>query len=268
MTPSLGTFNALTPHDRGGRRIAAGARYGDGARHLLDVYAPRKAGQAPVIMFFYGGSWAGGDRRSFSFVGDAFASQGFLTIIPDYRLYPEVQFPDFLNDCAAATRWARDNAANFGGDPTRLVLMGHSAGAYNAMMLALDTRYLHGAGADPTTVRGVAGLSGPYDFFPFDVPATRNTFGQAPDPAATQPVTFVRGDAPSAFMAWGEKDNLVGRRNIDNLARALRARGAAPTVKLYDSLGHAGMLLAISLALRGRTSLFTDLVNFARAATL
>ena len=266
-TPSLATFNRLAPHDGGVFKAAGDATYGAGPRHKLDVYAPRGAERAPVIVFFYGGSWKTGDRRDYSFVGDAFGAQGFVTIIPDYRLYPEVRYPDFLDDCADAVRWAQDHAARYGGDPNRIVLVGHSAGGYNAAMLGLDARYLRAAGVDARNIRGVAGLAGPYDFYPFDVSASRDTFGQAPDPQATQPVTYARANAPPFFMAWGERDDLVGRQNIVGLTRALVAAGAAPEVKLYPRLDHVGMLLALSRPLRGRAPVLRDVTAFAKRVT-
>lgn len=166
----LATLNALAPRDGGARRVAHNAAYGEGVRRRLDVYAPARAADAPIIVFFYGGSWSSGAKDEYGFVGAALAARGFVVAIPDYRLVPDVRFPDFLENGAAAVRWTADNAAQFGANPSRIVLIGHSAGAYNAMMLALDARYLRVAGVDPTRVRGAAGLSGPYDFYPFDAP--------------------------------------------------------------------------------------------------
>src|SRR5262249_12498968 len=149
------------------------------------------------------------------FVGDAFASRGFVTIIPDYRIAPDV-FPSFVEDVALTVKWATEHVRAYGGDPDRIVLVGHSAGAYNAMMIALDQHFLRAVGVDARAISGVAGLAGPYDFYPFDVDSTRAAFGTFPDPQVTQPVHFARGDAPPLFLAWGEDDTLVGRRNLVN----------------------------------------------------
>ncbi|HEX8622908.1 MAG TPA: alpha/beta hydrolase, partial [Allosphingosinicella sp.] len=167
----LGTFNALMPKDRASMRVAQGVAFGDGPRLRLDLYAPRAASAAPrpVIVFLYGGSWNSGRRQGYAFAGRALAAQGFVVVVPDHRLVPEVRYPDFLRDCAAAVRWARTGAARHGGDGTRIVLVGHSAGAYNAAMLALDPGLL---GADRAAIRGFVGLAGPYDFLPLDDPAT------------------------------------------------------------------------------------------------
>jgi acetyl esterase/lipase len=175
----LSVFATFTPKDAA-RVEDKGARYAAGPRGGIDVYAPSSAhGPAPVAVFFYGGSWDSGRRQDYGWAARALAAQGFLTVVPDYRLYPEVRFPSFLDDCAQAVRWAVDHAASLGGDPSRLVLVGHSAGAYNAAMLALDSRYLSNVGVAPGAIKAFAGLSGPYAFLPLDGPVTRQTFGDA-----------------------------------------------------------------------------------------
>jgi acetyl esterase/lipase len=268
-TPSLGTFNRFAPQDRGGRRLSEGVTYGAGPRQKLDVYGPaaQTAEPAPVIVFIYGGSWDSGARADYEFVGNAFATQGFVTIIPDYRLVPDVRFPSFLDDCAAAVAWAHANAAAHGGDPSRIVLVGHSAGAYNAMMLALDARFLTNAGVPASAVRGCAGLAGPYDFLPFDVASTRNAFGQAPDPRATQPVSFARADAPPLLLLWGESDTTVGPRNLQGLERAMNAAGGRVETKRYPRVDHVGIMLALSRPFRGRAPVLADVTDFAQRVT-
>lgn len=262
--PSLASFNRFAPHDGNARRVVEGAAYGDGPRQTLDVYAPADAsGALPIVMFFYGGSWNSGAKADYSFVGDALAARGFVVVIPDYRIAPDV-FPSFLEDCAAATAWAHHHAGEFGGNRDLMFLAGHSAGAYNAVMLALDARYLERAGAPMRAIKGAAGLAGPYDFYPFDVDSTRAAFGQAADPAETQPLHFARADAPPLFLAWGEDDDLVRRKSIDHLAAAQRTQGASVEAKIYPGVGHVGLLLALSRPLRGRAPVLDDLSAFAR----
>ena len=130
----LRTFDRLVPKDRGGTLVAEGIAYGAGPRQRLDVYAPRGGcGQPrPVVMFFYGGSWNSGTRSGYAFVGRALAARGFVTVVPDYRLVPEVHYPAFVEDGAAAVRWVAANAAKYCGNGQSVVLMGHSAGAYIA----------------------------------------------------------------------------------------------------------------------------------------
>lgn len=266
-TPSLGTFNALAPKDEAGRRVARDISFGTDPRRKLDVYAPEGAGPKPVIVFIYGGSWANGDKDDYTFAGLALASRGFVTVVPDYRLVPGVRFPTFIEDCAAAMRWVADHVSEYGGDASRIVLVGHSAGAYNAMMLALDAHYLRDAGVDASRVRGVVGLAGPYDFLPFDVDATRNAFGQAPDVALTQPVHFARADAPPALLLWGDADTTVGPRNMRGLDAALRAAGARVETKTYPGVNHVDIMLALSRPLRGRAPTLADVVAFAERVT-
>jgi len=147
------TFNAIVPKDGGTRLVVRDAPFGPDARQRLDVYAPASAARArPVLVFFYGGSWNSGTKAGYAFMGRAFAAQGFVTVVPDYQLVSLVRFPAFLQDNAAAVRWAQTHAAEIGGDLDRIVLAGHSAGAYNAAMLALDPRWL-----GPTARRSAAG---------------------------------------------------------------------------------------------------------------
>ena len=262
----LSMFATLTPKDAA-RSPLSGVAYGQGPRQRLDVFAPPAAsGAEPVAIFFYGGSWDSGRRADYGWAGRALAAQGFLTMVPDYRLHPEVKFPDFLDDCALAVRWAVDQAAGLGGDPRRIVLIGHSAGAYNAAMLALDRRYLQAAGVDPAVVRAFAGLSGPYDFLPLDGPVTRRTFGQASDLAATQPMAFVGPAAPAAFLATGEADTTVYPRNTRKLAAVLRQAGARVEEHHYAGLDHADTVLALSRPFRGKTPLLSQMTTFLKSA--
>lgn len=186
----LQSFDLLVPKDSGGIKIASGIAYGGGARRKLDIYAPRdrKAGaKLPIVIFFYGGSWASGTRTGYSFVGRALAAQGFLVVIPDYRIGPDNVYPDFVTDGADAVRWVIAHGGGYDGATDRIVLSGHSAGAYIAAMLAVDSRWLK---QSRRAVRGFVGIAGPYDFAPFDVPASKAAFGRWPDAAETQPVTW------------------------------------------------------------------------------
>jgi acetyl esterase/lipase len=262
----LGTFNALMPKDRASARIAEGVVYGAGERLKLDVYAPRgrAAGRRPVMIFFYGGSWNSGRRQGYAFAARALAAQGFVVIVPDYRLVPEARYPDFLRDCAAAVRWARRHAAEYGGDGERIVLSGHSAGAYNAAMLALDPGLL---GADRVAVRGLAGLAGPYDFLPLDDDSTIAAFGAWARPAETQPIAHAAAGAPPALLLHGDSDTRVKPRNSRELAGRLRAAGSEVRLKLYPGLGHVAILTALAMPFRRRAPVLADVADFARQVT-
>jgi acetyl esterase/lipase len=266
MIDPLGSFNLLMPKDRASARVAEGVSYGDGPRLKLDVYAPRAAAARPrpVIVFFYGGSWNGGRRQGYAFAARALAAQGFVVIVPDYRLVPEVRYPDFLSDCAAAVRWARAQARAYGGDGERIVLVGHSAGAYNAAMLALDPGLL---GPDRAAIRGFAGLAGPYDFLPLDDESTIAAFGQWPRPAETQPIRRAAAGAPPALLLHGLADTRVKPRNSRGLAASLLAAGADVRLKLYPRIGHVGILTALAVPFRRQAPVLADLARFAHEVT-
>jgi acetyl esterase/lipase len=261
----LSLFATFTPKDAA-KSPEHGVAYGADPRQALDVYAPRhETTPAPVAVFFYGGSWDSGRRQDYGWVGRALAAQGFLTIVPDYRLYPAVRYPGFVEDGALAVRWAVEHARALGGDPERIVLIGHSAGAYNAAMLALDDHYLKAAGVEPKVVRAFAGLSGPYDFLPLDGPITERTFGQAPDLPGTQPTAYVRADSPPAFLGTGDGDTTVRPRNTRILAAALRAKGVAVEERHYEGLNHADTVLALSRPFRGKAPVLAEMTAFLKA---
>jgi acetyl esterase/lipase len=257
----LSLFDTLVPKDRGGIRAAEGVAYGPDARQRLDVYVPRgpTGGHRPVVVFFYGGSWNSGDRAGYAFVGRALAARGFVVVIPDYRLVPQVRYPAFVEDGAAAVRWAEAHAATYGGASDRLVVMGHSAGAYIAAMLAVDERWLGRARAN---VKGLVGLAGPYDFAPFDVDASRAAFGYWPRPAETQPISWAGAGDPPALLAYGMEDRTVRPRNSEALATRLRAGGVRVELCAYPRLGHVGLLLALARPFRRRAPLLDDVARF------
>lgn len=263
---ALATFDALVPKDSGARLVAKDQPFAEGKRGRLDVYAPTTpaAGRRPVIVFLYGGSWNSGAKEGYGFVGRALAARGFLTVIPDYRLLPEARYPDFLEDNAAAVRWIRANAQQFGGDPDRIVLAGHSAGAYNAAMLSLDPRWL---GEDRRAVKGLVTLAGPFDFLPLDTPVTKATFGTVEDLPSTQPVSFASADDPPALLLAGGRDDLVLASNSVAMAMRLGEAGVPVETRVYDQVGHVGIVTAIASPFRGRAPVLDDMADFARRVT-
>lgn len=264
---SLETFDALVPKDRGARLVAKDQPFAPGARGKLDVYAPSgtaAGAKLAVIVFFYGGSWNSGSKNGYGFAGQALASRGFVTVVPDYRLVPEVRYPTFLEDGAAAVKWVRANAARFGGDPDSLVIAGHSAGAYNAAMLAVDPRWL---GRDKAAVKGLIGLAGPYTFLPLDGPVTRATFGGAPDLPSTQPVNHASRDDPPALLLTGDKDELVLPSNSLELAHKLEEAGVKAETRVYPGVGHVGIMASLTTLLRGKAPVLDEMAAFARRVT-
>lgn len=259
----ISLFATLSPKDPA-LRSARNVAYGPNLRQRLDVYGPRGARihPAPVAVFFYGGSWDSGRRQDYNWVGQALAAQGFVTVVPDYRIYPTVRYPGFLEDGAMAVRWAVDHAAQFGGDPGRIVLIGHSAGAYNAVMVGLDPGYLAAVGVDRRRIRAIAGLSGPYDFLPLDGDITTRIFGGSPDLPATQPTAHVRSDSPPAFLATGDSDTMVYPRNTTALAASLRKAGVAVEEHHYAGLDHVRMVLALSRSFRKDAPVLAQMTAF------
>jgi acetyl esterase/lipase len=262
----LTAFNTLTPKDPA-KLLAQDVAYGQHPRQRLDVYAPRRpVADAPVLVFFYGGGWDSGRRQDYVFAARALASRGFITVVPDYRLYPEVRYPVFLEDGAQAVRWAQDHAERYGGDADALLLAGHSAGAYIAVQLALDRSYLAGAGVGSERIKGAAGLAGPYDFLPLDSPATINAFGQADDLRDSQPINHARPDAPPLFLAHGDQDRVVGVYHTERLASRLERIGAPVEMRLYPGMDHAGAVLALSQPFRRRGAVLAEMTDFLKDA--
>jgi len=262
---ALDVFNAVVPYDDGATKVASDIAYGEEPRQTLAVYRPdRLTGKAPVIFFIYGGSWSNGAKEDYGFVGNAFASKGYVTVIADYRLVPKVRYPAFVEDDARALAWTYRNIAKYGGDPSRIFVAGHSAGAYNAMMLATDPAFLDAQGLSTGIITAVAGLSGPYDFLPLDVTATREAFDGVEDLPATQPVNKVHAGMPPVFLAYGAADDLVGPKNVRTLARKLDAAGVEHETRIYPDVGHAGTLVALSKPFRSRTPVMKDMLDFFR----
>ena len=269
--------------------------YGSEKRQKLDVYVPADPGAAPasaaaapdsraarsdgiardsggtqrgrpVVIFWYGGSWQEGSKSEYRFVGAALAERGFVTVLPDYRLYPKVKFPEFLDDAAKAVAWVQQHAQEFGGDPQQIVLMGHSAGAHMAAFLALRPDYLTRAGGRPEGIKGLVGLAGPYAMTP-NTRALRTIFGKPYVAADYQPLRFVTRQAPPTFLAHGLDDHLVSVHQTEALRDALRRNDVRVETELYADRGHADMVAAFSIPARNRAPVLDDAVKFIESVT-
>ena len=244
----LTAINALSSGSAS--QVTRGLAYGPLPRQKLDVYAPKiRTGPVPVVVFFYGGNWTTGERADYAFVGHALASRGYLAVIADYRLYPDVHYPEILQDAARAVAWAAMESGRHGGDPARLFVMGHSAGAYNAAMLALDASLLARHGMRPHDLRGWIGLAGPYDFLPIENTTTRPVFFYPDTPASSQPINHVTAEAPPALLIapLPGRDKLVNpQRNTGGLAVALRAHQRTVTETYFDKVSHTTLLASLA----------------------
>lgn len=264
----LRLINATVPSDT--HQWLPDQAYGGHPRQRADVYLPndRSAGK-PLVVFFYGGSWQSGRREDYRFVGEALASRGIVTVVADYRLNPEVIYPAFLEDSAQALRWSLEQAPGWGVDRQRVYLMGHSAGGYNAAMLALDPRWLAGQGLSPSVLAGWIGLAGPYDFLPIVARGARQAFDWPRTPADSQPLFHARrANLPPhrVLLLAAQEDTLVDpQRNTLGLASALRQQGVAVQAELLDGVGHATLIGVLAPPLRHRAPVLDRLVSFVAA---
>jgi acetyl esterase/lipase len=249
-------------------RRTEGLHYGPEARQRLDVYQPASpVRQAPLVVFFYGGNWSSGERADYRFVGEALASSGIVTMVADYRLSPAFRYPVFVQDSARAVAWALQHAADYDADPAKVFVMGHSAGAYNAAMVALDSRWLAAEGLKPARLAGWIGLAGPYDFLPIVEPLTRVAFNWPDTPADSQPLMHASAASPRALLLAPAEDRLVNpQRSTVALAQRLTASGVAVQSELFDSVSHVTLLASMASILRGRAPVLERVQAFVKAA--
>jgi acetyl esterase/lipase len=251
----LPAFNLLVPKDGGVALLARDVAYGPHPRQRLDVYAPDGKGPFPVLLFVHGGSWDSGGKAPYAFAAHAFAARGFVVAVADYRLVPEVHYPDFVDDVALAVTWLDQHGAQWKGDGRGVFAVGHSSGAYNVVQAVLRNG-LHGR------VRAFAALAGPFDFLPLDSPKSIAAFGREKNLAATQPINLDVSEAPPLLLLHGLDDTTVGPYNSQNLFAHFKTAGRATELKTYAGIGHRGILLALSQPLRWRAPALEDVVGF------
>lgn len=265
-----GTLAALTPGSTGD--VIFDQHFGEHPRDRADVYKPLatsepaaggSASLKPLVVFIYGGSWRSGSRSTYQFVGKALADLGYVTVIPDYRVYPEVQFPGFIDDNARALAWAAENAERWGADPKRIVLVSHSAGAYNAAMLLTDPRYLADVGIPAERIVGFVGLAGPYDFYPILNKRVMPVFNHPDYPPRSQPIRLVHDNLPPSFIGSASDDELVDpQRNAAQFARLLEEQGVPVTLKFYDRVGHMTLIGSFAGPLQWLAPVLDDVEAF------
>jgi acetyl esterase/lipase len=237
--------------------------YGPLERQKLDIYTPADGTPKATIVFFYGGSWKSGTRSLYRFLGDALTSRGYQLVVPDYRLWPEAGYPAFLEDSAKAVAWVKANIAARGSSPDRVFLMGHSAGGYNAAMLALAPDLIQAEGADPARFLGVVPLAAPLSFKPLEWESTREIFAaSAEDPDSARPIKRVRADAPAFLLIHGTGDKTVGDHNSRNMAAALGEAGGRAEIRLYEGAGHLTPVTCFAWGLRWQAPCLDDVTRF------
>lgn len=247
---------------RWGYRVERAIPYGPEPRHRMDLYLPKhKPRSAPAVLFFYGGAFITGNKCEYRFVGQAFASLGIIVGVADYGLFPDHRFPEFVEDGARAAAFLHKALAEHGGDPDRLFVAGHSAGAYIAVMLASNPEYLSEAGVDQSILAGAIGVAGPYDFLPITNETRIEIFG-GPDRVETQPIHFIEGKRPPMLLLTGDCDVNILPRNTHNLAERMREQGNDVEAIIYPGIDHFRIILGLAPLFRGVVPIRTDIARF------
>jgi acetyl esterase/lipase len=233
--------------------------YGSNARQKLDVYRPEAAGSdRPIVVFLHGGGWRTGDKSAYKFVADSLTARGYVVVEPGYRLFPEAPFPDFVMDAASAVAWTQQHGAEFGGDPRRIFIMGHSAGAHIGALVALDPAYLQRVGGSSDGIAGFIGLAGPYEYLPPPI------FGSKEASKSAQPITFVNNASVPLLLLHGEADSVVWLANSEHMAERARSVGSRVEERYYKGMSHAGIIRAFSVFERNRRPVLDDVDRFIR----
>lgn len=247
----------------GDYQLASNVVYDDATGGRLDIYSPEGLKQAPTILFLYGARWSEGYKKEdYKFIGKAFADRGYVTVIPDYRKYPEVRFPAFVEDAAKALKWTHNNIYKYGGSSAKLFVMGHSSGAHMAAMLALNDEYLKAVGGSRGWLKGMIGLAGPYDFLPLTAPDLRDIFGPPEEFEKSQPIFYVDGKNPPMLLIHGEDDEVVAVKNTRNLAQAVAAAGGRVDTVIYPELSHRLIVGSLATTLQGRSDVMPNILGF------
>ncbi len=262
--PGLFFINTLAKF--GDYKVFSDIAYGEKTEQKLDVYIPEiKNVKLPVVIFFYGGCWGACytlPKEEYLFVAETIVSHGYVTVIADYRLFPDVRFAEIMGDAKRAVEWVKNNIVNYKGDPDKLFLMGHSSGAHLGSMLVTNKSYL--AQSTYQSVQGFIGLAGPYDFLPFTEPYQPKLFGPESEYAASQPVNFVDGNEPALLLLHGEDDRRVRVKNSRSLAAKVQQSDGQAQMRLYPGMGHVDILSSLSIPLRGRRPVVEDIAKFLR----
>ena len=257
-------LNSLVPEN--GYELVSGVEYGTNARQKLDIYLPKATEKSTalkkVIIFYYGGNWDSGERADYKFAAEALVGHGYIVVIPDYRVYPEVLFPGFMADPVSAAKWVKTNIKKYNGDANKVFLAGHSAGAHMAVMMAINPEYLAEASLKPNDFAGVIGLAGPYDFLPLKSDRLKIIFGPEAEQWKSQPINFVDGKNPALLLAVGMKDGTVWPRNSFNLAKKIKDNNGLVEVVEFASYNHIDMVSKLAKPLRGNGELLKSVAAF------
>lgn len=238
--------------------------YGNQSEQQLDIYTPKDVSDQsslPVVVFFYGGRWSEGSKDMYPFLAKQYVDNGFVVVIPDYRKYPNVKFPAFVEDGAAAVAWTLNNIDNYHGNSQQLFIMGHSAGAHIGALITSNTDYLAEYKHSNQEILGFSGLSGPYDFTP-EEEDLKDMFGPPNRYPEMQVTTFIEGNEAPMLLLWGGEDKLVGRQNIDRLSSKILEKQGQVTTKIYPEMAHVDMVSNMVWFLPDKAPIVKDTVQF------
>lgn len=231
--------NLISPTDHYTK--IANVSYGDLERQKLDIYVPNEEIRNNIlIVFFYGGSWDSGSKNKYKFVASALTEQGYTVVIPDYRLYPEVIFPEFMHDAARSIAWLQTNHQDLK-YIEHTFLAGHSAGAQIASLLATNEQYLKSAGANVQSLVGCIGLAGPYNFLPLSSKRLKEIFPEKIR-ENSQPINFLDGNEMPFLLLHGLNDTTVLPRNSETFADKISRLRGKVTAKYYPNVGHVEII--------------------------
>lgn len=233
----------------------------------LDVYVPDGAVNAPTVIFFYGRRWERGSKRDVKFVGQALSAKGFVVVIPNCRHFPPAKFRQILSDRARAVVWTHQFAKTYGGSAGKLVIMGFDSGAYDAAMLALDPHWVRKDGGKINWIKGVIGISGPYNLLPISASDLRAVFAPEDQYPLTQPINWATGGNPPLLLIASRADRVVSVQNADELFDRVKAANGPVEKIIYPDLSHDMTLDMLSAPLRGRADILANVAKFVRRVT-
>ncbi len=260
-------LNSVIPTD--GYDLKEDIAYGELARQKLDIYIPKETStqKMPIVLFYYGGGWDSGKKTDYLFAAEAFTSKGYVTVIPDYRVFPEVKFPEFMQDPVSAAKWVKTHINEYGGDSDNVFIVGHSAGAHIGMMMNINTQYLQTVDLSPNDFNAFVGLAGPYDFLPLVSQRLKDIFGPKQSRWRSQPINFVIGDNQPILLMVGLKDNTVWPRNTFNLAKAIEGKKGSVQVIEFANYSHVDMVAKMAKPFRDNNDLLDNIVQFMQENT-
>lgn len=255
---ALSILNSVSPS--GGVGVTKDILYGDKPLQDLDIYYPKPLAQAmqassnikhsyPMIVFVHGGSWESGNKEQYAFVGQSLAQAGYITAVINYRKAPEHVYPDYVEDTAQAIAWSYNNAADLHADPQRFAVIGHSAGAFNAIAAVANEDFLAPYNVSPSDISAVIGIAGPYSY-DFRQYGGSTAFADDATPDEVMPDRHIKGQQPPYLFLTAENDKVVHERNTIKMTQALRDYGAAVETSEIKGASHATSIAAMASPLR------------------